>query len=1000
MLRTFLLLLFFVPLCLRAQVYGPYSYSNGSATYKLTSTFTSVWGGSAIQWQIDLQNTGPSTINMERAAFWMNATMPPAFNNYAGLGGVSWPDAIHRNIIYDTPMSIYQDTIIMPSGGWVVNQLNNGNTFSIQYILNVNSLPSADKLDMAQSLQFYALAWPKPSLFTPIQFNLPGSGGNMVNVHTKKINSPSYTTQQITNGSILQLRNNSQHLAFADNFSQGSTLYTSNYTSSSPLSFSTASTSVVSLGFSSNTIPTGNIPISVSGLPAGATTTITMTGSLYTGSHQLTTGNGDTFMNQLPLDTYTVSVSGYVNENTNKIASPCFQSSYVLSNPAAPFTVHFSSCDIQPFGVPGWPKYLAMGSVTQPAPSMDAGLHATPLDAIFKYSGDDGAGDRGLSYLTNPYLQNATIGTILQARRLEQYYDSVYNLPGSKVMPVMVHYTANGSGGGTVGAAPDIVDSANLRIHYINLIKETQIMLSYKDSSHPYPGTIILSPDLLGALQQDNSSQNTFPPYNYNTPLNFNANLLKSKVYVNQKLMEAFTACGVSTSGLPVFLDSLKGYFQSLNYLVHHVGQNSVLVSWQENLWATGSANWIHSSTTGASAGQLVVNFLKDSLQVFTGVYKPDFFTMDRYERDCFTPGTSGSYAYNATKWQKTLDYGGHIAKGVDLPLMLWQFPGGHLVHKDSAIVSYNLADHASACGTWFMGEPSIGSNLNNIKPAELNINIPPGNYGGASTVQQLLAQDGGYNWGQSQLQSIAQNNNVFAILWGGGSTTSVSDIGTNGYDDGWLANKLRAYYLNTKVYKTDSLCNKDDSTVSVKLFIEGYYTGNSSMTPALMNQGVGSDPLVTDSIRIELRSANAPYTLVAFRKAILHTDGHVVARFPSSLIGEYYIVLKHRNALPTWSADPVKLGQCAVYYDFSVSAAKAFGNNMKQVAGDWALYSGELEPDENIDLLDFSLLENAITVFASGYVPADLNGDGNVDLLDEPMAEDNITAFIFSVHP
>lgn len=1001
MQRLFICLLLCCTTSLYAQVYGPYAYTSGSNAYSLKSTFSSIWGGSAVQWQIDLKNTGTTPIDMQRAALWLSSAMVPNFNNYAALGGISWPDALNRFVVNDVPYSIYQDTIILPAGTWVVNNLAPGNTFSILYYFNVASLPTADLLYMAQNLQFYALSWPKPPLFVPVTVNFSGHGGNPVTVFYRKTGTATYTSQTISSGNAISLRNNSSHQLYAQSFNAGSNLYQSFYTALSPLGISTPATTIVTLPFTSGSLPTATLNVSVSGLPTTASTRIEINGINYHASRMVWMGNGDSALTQLPVDSYRVTVSRYINEVTHKIATPCFQAVLNLPAAGASLPVHFSTCDIIPFGVPGWPDYVAMGTVTQPSPAMDPGLHQSPVNAIFKYAGNDGAGDRGLSYLTNPYLLNATIGTIQQARRIEHYYDSAYAMPGFRVMPVMIHYTANASGGGTVGAAPDILDSANLRIHYINLIKETQTMLSYKDSTHPYPGTLIVSPDLLGALQQDNSSQNTFPPYNYNNPSNFNANMLKSKVYVNQKLAEAFAACGLPTAGLPVFHDSLTGYFQSINYLVHHVGQQSVLLGWQENLWSTGSANWIHTTASASAVGQTVVNFLKDSLKVFTGTYPPDFFVIDRYERDCFSPGTSGSYAYNATKWKKTLDYAGYITKGVNLPLMLWQFPGGHLVHKDSAIVNYDLTNHASACGTWFMGEPSIGTNLNNIKAAELNISIPPGNYNGASTVQQLLAQDGAYDWATAQVQQIAKEYNVFAILWGGGSTTGQYNIGTNGSDDGWLAGKLREYYQYGRAYKTDSLCNKDDSTVFVRLFIEGYYAGAGLMQPVLMNQGVGSAMDITDSITVELHSATAPYVLVQSRKVVLHTDGTAACLFPSSLSGLFYIVVKHRNALTTWSANPVLLGNCPVSYTFSNNAGKAYGQNMKAISpGVWGFYSGELVPDQNIDLLDFNVIENDIFNFAFGYKATDLNGDGNVDLLDNPVAEENINAFIFTMQP
>jgi hypothetical protein len=75
--------------------------------------------------------------------------------------------------------------------------------------------------------------------------------------------------------------------------------------------------------------------------------------------------------------------------------------------------------------------------------------------------------------------------------------------------------------------------------------------------------------------------------------------------------------------------------------------------------------------------------------------------------------------------------------------------------------------------------------------------------------------------------------------------------------------------------------------------------------------------------------------------------------------------------------------------------------NVQKQMAdGPWALFSGDINQDENVDLLDLSILDSSISNFDFGYVSTDINGDSNVDLLDNPIIEENINQFIFSVHP
>jgi hypothetical protein len=89
------------------------------------------------------------------------------------------------------------------------------------------------------------------------------------------------------------------------------------------------------------------------------------------------------------------------------------------------------------------------------------------------------------------------------------------------------------------------------------------------------------------------------------------------------------------------------------------------------------------------------------------------------------------------------------------------------------------------------------------------------------------------------------------------------------------------------------------------------------------------------------------------------------------------------------------------VSYNFSTAASQAYGDNQVEVStGVWALFSGDIVIDENIDLLDLGFLETDISIFAYGYISTDVNGDGNVDLLDSPTLEANISNFIFSYHP
>jgi len=191
-------------------------------------------------------------------------------------------------------------------------------------------------------------------------------------------------------------------------------------------------------------------------------------------------------------------------------------------------------------------------------------------------------------------------------------------------------------------------------------------------------------------------------------------------------------------------------------------------------------------------------------------------------------------------------------------------------------------------------------------------------------------------------------------------------------------------------------------STIRLTTFLQGYYTGTGMMNSVMQNQNYipTQGALVTDDIQIELRPSGNSSVVAATTICRLATNGETTCSF-NPLSGNYYVVVKHRNSIQTWSASPISIGSSPIPLTFSTSPSQAFGNNLiATAAGIYALYSGDLNQDENIDLLDLSLLENDILNFQSGYLPADINGDGNVDLLDSPVVEDNISNFVFAAHP
>jgi len=194
------------------------------------------------------------------------------------------------------------------------------------------------------------------------------------------------------------------------------------------------------------------------------------------------------------------------------------------------------------------------------------------------------------------------------------------------------------------------------------------------------------------------------------------------------------------------------------------------------------------------------------------------------------------------------------------------------------------------------------------------------------------------------------------------------------------------------------------NTTLNLTMFIEGFWDGTSAMLPVLANQFEPTTANATDSIDVELRDSGT-LAVVGSARAVLNQNGtSTVVINPGVAAGNYYIVVKHRNAIETWSAAPVAVTTTATY-DFSSAASQAYGSNQVQISSSpliFAFYSGDVLKDaaESTDLLDLTAVEADISNFVSGYVATDVNGDGNVDILDTPTLESNISNFIFSSHP
>ena len=97
---------------------------------------------------------------------------------------------------------------------------------------------------------------------------------------------------------------------------------------------------------------------------------------------------------------------------------------------------------------------------------------------------------------------------------------------------------------------------------------------------------------------------------------------------------------------------------------------------------------------------------------------------------------------------------------------------------------------------------------------------------------------------------------------------------------------------------------NLTSISLSVSLAIEGLWDGK---------------PMDMDTVTIQLRNATTPYTLVEEKSELVNINGYATYEFTSASTGSYWLVVRHRNGLETWSAAPVALTAGGNdYYDFT----------------------------------------------------------------------------------
>ena len=227
---------------------------------------------------------------------------------------------------------------------------------------------------------------------------------------------------------------------------------------------------------------------------------------------------------------------------------------------------------------------------------------------------------------------------------------------------------------------------------------------------------------------------------------------------------------------------------------------------------------------------------------------------------------------------------------------------------------------------------------------------------------------------------------------------TDPTAVGTGSYYL-FYQNQEGCYSTGIPVTVTVNPCTKTLNLTSV--ILQGLYTGGANMRQAYDEFGVHWPAGVADHITVELHSATNYSTIVYSASDVpLSTTGSATVIIPATYNDTYYITIRHRNSLQTVSATAESFSGSTIEQSFG-SPANVFGGNLVQMPDlSYAIYSGDVNQDDIIDLGDSSPVDNQAAMAGSGYIPEDINGDGLVDLSDFVAIDNNAAMAIGAITP
>lgn len=174
---------------------------------------------------------------------------------------------------------------------------------------------------------------------------------------------------------------------------------------------------------------------------------------------------------------------------------------------------------------------------------------------------------------------------------------------------------------------------------------------------------------------------------------------------------------------------------------------------------------------------------------------------------------------------------------------------------------------------------------------------------------------------------------------------------------------------------------------LNATILMEGFYNENTNR----LNR--------KDTLTAYLRNISFPHAIVDSGKSVIDTlNFRCGFCFNNAPAGTYYIAIKHRNSIETWSktGGEVFSKSSPVYYDFTASASQAYGSNLVLKGSRYCIFSGNINQDGIIDASDQSQVDNdSFSGLSGSFLSSDVNGDNYVDASDVGIVDNNRSVVI-----